>query len=135
MKRGKYTILVFAITISILVFLLLNLLLGSVAIPFRSVWNILTGGEGDPVAWQNIILKSRLPQALTALVAGAGLSISGLQMQTIFRNPLAGPSVLGISSGASLGSLVGDGADRAGIPESGGERDIVDYRGYDRVYR
>ena len=103
MKRGKYTILVFAITISILVFLLLNLLLGSVAIPFRSVWNILTGGEGDPVAWQNIILKSRLPQALTALVAGAGLSISGLQMQTIFRNPLAGPSVLGISSGASLG--------------------------------
>ena len=103
MKRGKYTILVFAITISILVFLLLNLLLGSVAIPFRSVGNILTGGEGDPVAWQNIILKSRLPQALTALVAGAGLSISGLQMQTIFRNPLAGPSVLGISSGASLG--------------------------------
>ena len=94
MKRGKYTILVFAITISILVFLLLNLLLGSVAIPFRAVWNILTGGEGDPVAWQNIILKSRLPQALTALVAGAGLSISGLQMQTIFRNPLAGPSVL-----------------------------------------
>ena len=94
MKRGKYTILVFAITISILVFLLLNLLLGSVAIPFRAVWNILTGGEGDPVAWQNIILKSRLPQALTALVAGAGLSISGLQMQT---------SVLGISSGASLG--------------------------------
>src|SRR5699024_7359484 len=96
-------ILVFAITISILVFLLLNLLLGSVSIPFRSVWNILTGGEGDPVAWQNIILKSRLPQALTALVAGAGLAISGLQMQTVFRNPLAGPSVLGISSGASMG--------------------------------
>ena len=103
MKRGKYTILVLVITVSIIVFLLLNLLLGSVAIPFASVWNILTGGEGDPVAWQNIILKSRLPQALTALVAGAGLSISGLQMQTIFRNPLAGPSVLGISSGASLG--------------------------------
>ena len=103
MKRGKYTILVFVITVSIIVFLLLNLLLGSVSIPFGSVWNILTGGEEDPVAWQNIILKSRLPQALTALVAGAGLSISGLQMQTIFRNPLAGPSVLGISSGASLG--------------------------------
>lgn len=103
MKRGKYTILVLVITVSIIVFLLLNLLLGSVSIPFASVWNILTGGEGDPVAWQNIILKSRLPQALTALVAGAGLSISGLQMQTIFRNPLAGPSVLGISSGASLG--------------------------------
>lgn len=67
------------------------------------MWNVLTGGEGEPVAWQNIVWKSRLPQALTALVAGAGLSISGLQMQTIFRNPLAGPSVLGISSGASLG--------------------------------
>jgi iron complex transport system permease protein len=53
--------------------------------------------------WQNIILKSRVPQSLTALVAGAGLAISGLQMQTVFRNPLAGPSVLGISSGASLG--------------------------------
>ena len=106
MKRGKYTILVFAITISILVFLLLNLLLGSVAIPFRSVWNILTGGEGDPVAWQNIILKSRLPQALTALVAGAGLSISGLQMQTIFRNPLAGPSVLGFFIHQSLSKLL-----------------------------
>ena len=103
MKRGKYTILILVITASIIVFLLLNLLLGSVSIPFASVWNILTGGEGDPIAWQNIILKSRLPQALTALVAGAGLSISGLQMQTIFRNPLAGPSVLGISSGASLG--------------------------------
>ena len=55
------------------------------------------------MAWQNIVWKSRLPQALTALAAGAGLAISGLQMQTVFRNPLAGPSVLGISSGASLG--------------------------------
>ena len=60
-----------------------------------------TGDE--PQVWQNIILKSRVPQSLTALVAGAGLAISGLQMQTVFRNPLAGPSVLGISSGASLG--------------------------------
>ena len=89
----------FFITVSIVVFLLLNMLLGSVSIPFSSVWNVLTGSGDEPVAWQNIILKSRLPQALTALVAGAGLSISGLQMQTIFRNPLAGPSVLGISSG------------------------------------
>jgi len=55
------------------------------------------------LVWQNIILKSRLPQALTAMVAGAGLAISGLQMQTVFHNPLAGPSVLGISNGASLG--------------------------------
>ena len=65
--------------------------------------NILTGSGNEPLTWQNILWKSRYPQALTALVAGAGLSISGLQMQTVFRNPLAGPSVLGISSGASLG--------------------------------
>ena len=60
-------------------------------------------GSYASITWQNIIWKSRVPQALTALVAGAGLSVSGLQMQTVFRNPLAGPSVLGISSGASLG--------------------------------
>jgi len=83
---------------------MLNLFLGSVSIPFRSVWNILWGmNEGESIIWQNIIMKSRVPQALTAMVAGAGLAISGLQMQTVFRNPLAGPSVLGISSGASLG--------------------------------
>ena len=61
------------------------------------------GGDGESEIWQNIIWKSRFPQTMTALFAGAGLSISGLQMQTIFRNPLAGPSELGISSGASLG--------------------------------
>ncbi|WP_294140426.1 iron ABC transporter permease [uncultured Sanguibacteroides sp.] len=103
MNVRRNTVLIFFIIVFIIVFLLLNLVLGSVSIPFTSVWNVLTGGEGEPVAWQNIVWKSRLPQALTALVAGAGLSISGLQMQTIFRNPLAGPSVLGISSGASLG--------------------------------
>ena len=89
---------------SILVLFLLNLFLGSVHIPMDSIWNILWGLEGDEsVIWQNIIWKSRIPQSLTALVAGAGLAVSGLQMQTVFRNPLAGPSVLGISSGASLG--------------------------------
>ena len=76
---------------------------GSVSIPLRAVWNILWGTGNESVIWQNIIWKSRVPQALTALVAGAGLSVSGLQMQTVFRNPLAGPSVLGISSGASMG--------------------------------
>lgn len=88
---------------SILLFFLLNLLLGSVTIPLRSVCAMLGGSTDEPMMWQNILWKSRVPQALTALVAGAGLSISGLQMQTVFRNPLAGPSVLGISSGASLG--------------------------------
>ena len=92
------------LALSIGVLFLLNLFLGSVSIPFHSIWNILWGmDEGEFVIWQNIIWKSRVPQALTAMVAGAGLAVSGLQMQTVFRNPLAGPSVLGISSGASLG--------------------------------
>lgn len=102
MKRPT-TLLMLLIIVAIGIFFLLNLLLGSVHIPVRSVWNILWGAGDEPVVWQNIIWKSRLPQALTTLVAGAGLSVSGLQMQTVFRNPLAGPSVLGISSGASLG--------------------------------
>ncbi len=102
MKRpvAFYMLLIIA---SILLFFFLNLVLGSVSIPLRSVWNILWGTGDESIIWQNIIWKSRVPQALTALVAGAGLSVSGLQMQTVFRNPLAGPSVLGISSGASMG--------------------------------
>ena len=88
---------------SIFALFFLNLLLGSVHIPANSVWNILCNGEEENVIWHNIVWKSRVPQSLTALVAGAGLAVSGLQMQTVFRNPLAGPSVLGISSGASLG--------------------------------
>lgn len=91
------------ISISILVFFVLNLVLGTIAIPIRSISNIILGIGKEPEIWVNIIWKSRFPQTMTALVAGAGLSISGLQMQTVFRNPLAGPSELGISSGASLG--------------------------------
>lgn len=100
---GKNTIYIAIIIVLIFLFLFLNLVLGSVQIPMSSVWNILARDGNEPATWQNIIWKSRFPQALTALVAGAGLAISGLQMQTVFRNPLAGPSVLGISSGASLG--------------------------------
>lgn len=95
--------LMLLMTVLIALFFLLNLLLGSVDIPLRSVCRILAGGTDELVVWQNIVWKSRVPQALTALVAGAGLSVSGLQMQTVFRNPLADPSVLGVSSGASLG--------------------------------
>ena len=102
MKRYTVLVLIF-ITVSIIFFFFLNLVLGSVHIPLRSVWNIVCGSAEEPVVWQNIVWKSRIPQSLTALVAGAGLSVSSLQMQTVFRNPLAGPSVLGISSGASLG--------------------------------
>ena len=101
--RHSTTFLMLLIVASILVLMFLNLVLGSVSIPLKSVWNIICGLGDEPVTWQNIVWKSRLPQALTALVAGAGLAISGLQMQTDFRNPLAGPSVLGISSGSSMG--------------------------------
>lgn len=100
---GRNTTFILLLIVLIFGFLFLNMVLGSVDIPMKSVWNILTGQGEEVRSWQNIIWKSRFPQALTALVAGAGLAISGLQMQTVFRNPLAGPSVLGISSGASLG--------------------------------
>lgn len=102
-STGRNTTFILLIMLSIVVFLFLNMVLGSVRIPMSAVWHIFTGTGDESQTWQNIIWKSRFPQALTALVAGAGLSISGLQMQTVFRNPLAGPSVLGISSGASMG--------------------------------
>ncbi|MDE5739671.1 MAG: iron ABC transporter permease [Bacteroidaceae bacterium] len=85
------------------VFFVLNLLLGTVKIPVEAILRILMGDETVSEIWRNIVISSRVPQALTATVAGAGLAVSGLQMQTVFRNPLAGPSVLGISNGASLG--------------------------------
>lgn len=103
MSRGSTVILMVMLGISIVGFFILNLLLGSVSIPVDNIIDILLGRDNDNLIWRNIILKSRLPQSLTAMMAGAGLAVSGLLMQTVFRNPLAGPSVLGISSGASLG--------------------------------
>ena len=103
MSRSSTVILMILLGISIAGFFILNLLLGSVHIPFDEIIGILLGRNDGNVIWTNIILKSRLPQSLTAMMAGAGLAVSGLLMQTVFRNPLAGPSVLGISSGASLG--------------------------------
>ncbi len=97
------------LTLLIVVLFVLNLLLGTVSIPVRDVLCILFSPSAlnldtsTQAVWSNIIWSSRVPQALTALMAGAGLAVSGLQMQTVFRNPLAGPSVLGISNGASLG--------------------------------
>ena len=91
-----------ALMAMIAVLFIVNLLIGSVKIPVADICRILTGSHENEI-WQNIIMKSRVPQALTAVMAGAGLAVSGLQMQTVFRNPLAGPSVLGISNGASLG--------------------------------
>jgi len=77
--------------------------LGSVAIPIKEVFKSLLGGNASKETWEYIIINYRLPKAITAILVGMGLSISGLLMQTLFRNPLAGPYVLGLSSGSSLG--------------------------------
>lgn len=82
---------------------LLSLTLGSVQIPLPDILTILAGGEPVRATWTTIVWQFRLPKAITAVLAGAALSVSGLQMQTLFRNPLAGPSVLGVNAGASLG--------------------------------
>ena len=95
--------LILMLIVAIVVLAIVNLLIGSVDIPLKNVCRILLGDTSESEIWQNIIWKSRLPQALTAIMAGAGLAVSGLQMQTVFRNPLAGPSVLGISNGSALG--------------------------------
>ncbi|HLU80991.1 MAG TPA: iron ABC transporter permease [Flavobacteriaceae bacterium] len=101
MKKYKtYFILGFLLFLGIMI---LNICLGSVNIPFTDTLIILFGGEIENKSWEYIILEYRLPKAFTAILAGSGLALSGLLMQTLFRNPLAGPYVLGLSSGASLG--------------------------------
>lgn len=103
-KFQTYIFLIFLSLTSILIIaFLLDIAFGSVQIPIKEVITILLGGESSQPTWTNIILKFRLPKALTATFSGAALGVSGLQMQTLFRNPLAGPFILGISSGASLG--------------------------------
>lgn len=89
-----------------LVLFLVNISLGSVSIPIKDVFNSLTTGNCSKETWQYIILNYRLPKAIAAVLVGMGLSISGLLMQTLFKNPLAGPYVLGLSSGASLGVAI-----------------------------
>lgn len=87
-------------------FFVLNLMFGSVHLPFDEIVKIISGG-GDPDApYYRIFFKLRLPEAIAAMTAGAALSVSGLSMQTLFRNPLADPSILGVSSGASLGVAI-----------------------------
>ena len=96
-----------------------NLLFGSVNIPAEAVWHILTGNEVEKASWSFIVWESRLPQAITSLLCGMALAASGLMLQTTFNNPLADPSILGISSGASLGvalvMLAGAGTITAGV--------------------
>ena len=101
MKRN--ILLFIGLAVSILLLFGLNLITGSVQIPFADVLDILCGRFMGKESWQYIILENRLPQTLTAILCGASLSVCGLMLQTAFRNPLAGPDVFGISSGAGLG--------------------------------
>lgn len=96
----------FALCLGIVVLFIANLLYGSVKIPAGEVFTILFGGESTHASWSYIIWESRLPQALTALFTGAALAASGLMLQTAFNNPLAGPDILGINSGAGLGAAI-----------------------------
>lgn len=100
--RRLYFILVTLLIVS----LLACVFVGSVDIPYASVFDILLGKPTDNQAWKIIVWQSRVPQALTALFAGTALATSGLLLQTVFNNPLAGPSILGITSGASLGVAI-----------------------------
>ncbi|MGB5319203.1 FecCD family ABC transporter permease [Eudoraea sp.] len=107
MKKKRSFLFSFLVLILVLfTFFILNISLGSVNIPFSDTIKSLLGNKIENESWQYIIWNYRLPKAITAVLVGAGLSLSGLLMQTLFRNPLAGPFVLGISSGASLGAAL-----------------------------
>ena len=103
MFKNRNTILFSSLLLLLLLTFLLNISLGQVAIPLKEVFKSLFGGHASKETWEYIIVNFRLPKAITAILVGIGLSISGLLMQTLFRNPLAGPYVLGLSSGSSLG--------------------------------
>jgi iron complex transport system permease protein len=105
--RNKNLVFVWTGIASIVFILLLcNLLHGDAQVPAPQVVNILIGKGAEKAAWENIVLYSRFPQAITALLTGAALAVCGLMLQTLFRNPLAGPSILGVSNGADLGAAV-----------------------------
>lgn len=102
-SQKKYTKQFIVLSVALIFLFCLNISFGSVSIPFADILEILFGSNSSKTSWDLIVLNFRLPKAVTAILVGSGLSISGLLMQTLFRNPLAGPFVLGISSGASLG--------------------------------
>ena len=107
MKRCHKNIYMSATGVLLLLLLFFsNLFWGAVAVPFDAVIEILTGGDAGNEGWRLILLQTRLPQAVTALLAGMSLAVAGLLLQTLFNNPLAGPEVLGINSGAGLGVAV-----------------------------
>ena len=92
-----------AVAVLLLLLFVANIFYGSIDIPAAEVWRTLVGQAGDESVWRTVVLDVRLPQAFTALLAGAAMSVAGLLLQTLFNNPLAGPEVLGINSGAGLG--------------------------------
>tara|TARA_B100001059_G_scaffold233072_1_gene272296 strand:- start:264 stop:1292 length:1029 start_codon:yes stop_codon:yes gene_type:complete len=106
MEQKKYTKHFIFLSVFLVVLFLLNISLGSVMIPFKELFNSLFGGHLSKESWEVIIVNFRIPKAITAVLVGSGLSVCGLLMQTLFRNPLAGPFVLGISSGASFGVAI-----------------------------
>ena len=104
--KHRSTVTLIALSLLVIVLLPLNLVFGSIDIPLSEVVNALIG---EPVAkhtWETIVIENRLPMALTAVLAGAALAVSGLLLQTTFDNPLAGPSILGVSTGSSLGVAI-----------------------------
>lgn len=100
---SKGTLYCLGLVLVIFALFILNLVMGSISIPVEDTFRILLGEDDVKPSWQYIILNSRLPQALTAILCGGALAASGLMLQTAFRNPLAGPSIFGINSGAGLG--------------------------------
>jgi iron complex transport system permease protein len=102
MFQKKYILIFTLLILSLTLLFLLNISLGQISIPIKDVVKSITGSEASKQSWEYIIINYRLPKAITAILVGMGLSVSGLLMQTLFRNPLAGPYVLGLSSGSSL---------------------------------
>lgn len=125
-SRSKNIFIFIGLTLALIVLSFINLSTGSVSIPISDLLNFVFGKNlSDPIN-HNILMNFRVPKMVSAWLAGAALSVSGLQMQTVFRNPLAGPYVLGISSGASLGvALVLMGASAFGLNFLAGQLGIV----------
>ncbi len=116
--RSRYAVQMVLLVLVLILLIILDISLGTVKIPFKDILESLLGSRNLSVQREMILYDFRIPRVITALLAGSALAVSGLQMQTIFRNPLAGPYVLGISSGASLGAalvLLGSGALASGI--------------------
>jgi len=105
-SQNKWTKVLIGLAVVLVLCFLINVALGSVTIPFESLIGFITSGSSGQASWDMILSNFRLPKAITAMLVGSALGVSGLQMQTLFRNPLAGPYILGISSGAGLGVAI-----------------------------